>query len=156
MLPGEGRDPHLEGDVRGRHPLRGSMEGIRAHRHQCGCIRLPEPEELADLDRYLDVSKAEFLFAKAVILVEGVADAYVLRSVAERLGSRSSFPRPRSDVEQVGVLPRRVESVFHAAGSDGAKTCQQLTPLFGRRSGGNGFVVLADPLRCRIPFFTSE
>ena len=44
------------------------------------------PEELADLDRYLDTSRAEFLFAKAVVLVEGVADVYVVRSLAERLG----------------------------------------------------------------------
>ncbi|WP_162253999.1 ATP-dependent nuclease [Janibacter sp. Soil728] len=44
------------------------------------------PEELADLDRYLDTSRAEFLFAKAVILVEGIADVYVVRSLAERLG----------------------------------------------------------------------
>lgn len=44
------------------------------------------PEEIADLDRYLDTSRAEFLFAKAVVLVEGIADVYVLRSLAERLG----------------------------------------------------------------------
>ncbi|MCV7584091.1 AAA family ATPase [Micrococcus luteus] len=44
------------------------------------------PVELADLDRYLDTSRAEFLFAKAVVLVEGVADVYVVRSLAERLG----------------------------------------------------------------------
>lgn len=44
------------------------------------------PEDLSDLDRYLDISRAEFLFAKAVVLVEGIADVYVLRSVAERLG----------------------------------------------------------------------
>lgn len=44
------------------------------------------PEELADLDRYLDASRAEFLFAKAVMLVEGIADVYVVRSIAERLG----------------------------------------------------------------------
>lgn len=44
------------------------------------------PVELADLDRYLDTSRAEFLFAKAVVLVEGIADVYVMRSLAERLG----------------------------------------------------------------------
>lgn len=44
------------------------------------------PEETADLDRYLDTSRAEFLFAKAVVLVEGIADVYILRSIAERLG----------------------------------------------------------------------
>ena len=42
--------------------------------------------ELADLDRYLDTSRAELLFAKAVVLVEGIADVYVMRSLAERLG----------------------------------------------------------------------
>ncbi|WP_182524288.1 ATP-dependent nuclease [Nocardioides dongkuii] len=44
------------------------------------------PEELADLDRYLDTSRADFLFAKAVVLVEGIADVYIVRSLAERLG----------------------------------------------------------------------
>lgn len=44
------------------------------------------PVELADLDRYLDTSRAELLFAKAVVLVEGIADVYVMRSLAERLG----------------------------------------------------------------------
>jgi putative ATP-dependent endonuclease of OLD family len=43
-------------------------------------------QELADLDRYVDVSRAEFLFAKAVILVEGIADVYVLRALANRVG----------------------------------------------------------------------
>lgn len=43
-------------------------------------------DELSDLDRYLDISRAEFLFAKAVVLVEGVADVYILRSIAQRLG----------------------------------------------------------------------
>jgi putative ATP-dependent endonuclease of OLD family len=42
--------------------------------------------ELSDLDRYLDISRAEFLFAKAVVFVEGIADEYVFRGVAERLG----------------------------------------------------------------------
>lgn len=42
--------------------------------------------ELTDLDRYLDTSRAELLFAKAVVLVEGIADVYVMRSLAERLG----------------------------------------------------------------------
>ncbi|MHC2800049.1 ATP-dependent nuclease [Corynebacterium hesseae] len=44
------------------------------------------PVELADLDRYLNTSRAELLFAKAVVLVEGIADVYVMRSLAERLG----------------------------------------------------------------------
>lgn len=37
----------------------------------------------ADVERYLDVSRAEVLFASAVILVEGVSEVYLLAAVAE-------------------------------------------------------------------------
>ncbi|MEU8892910.1 AAA family ATPase [Streptomyces sp. NPDC048442] len=43
-------------------------------------------EEEADLERYLDVSRAEILFASAVVLVEGLAEMYVLPALAEAAG----------------------------------------------------------------------
>ncbi|GAA2381237.1 ATP-dependent nuclease [Streptomyces carpaticus] len=43
-------------------------------------------EEAADLERYLDVSRAEVLFASAVVLVEGLAELYILPALAEAAG----------------------------------------------------------------------
>ncbi|WP_420112067.1 ATP-dependent nuclease [Pseudactinotalea sp.] len=42
--------------------------------------------EAADLERYLDVSRAEVLFASAVVLVEGLAELYILPALAEAAG----------------------------------------------------------------------
>lgn len=39
-----------------------------------------------DLERYLDVSRAELLFASVVILVEGLAEAYLVPALAEAAG----------------------------------------------------------------------
>ncbi|MFD6967401.1 ATP-dependent endonuclease [Streptomyces sp. NPDC059949] len=43
-------------------------------------------EEAADLERYLDISRAEILFASAVVLVEGLAELYILPALAEAAG----------------------------------------------------------------------
>ncbi|MCX4735083.1 ATP-dependent endonuclease [Streptomyces sp. NBC_01363] len=43
-------------------------------------------DEAADLERYIDVSRAEVLFASAVILVEGLAELYVLPALAAAAG----------------------------------------------------------------------
>ncbi|WAU78305.1 AAA family ATPase (plasmid) [Streptomyces sp. Qhu-G9] len=40
-------------------------------------------EEAADLERYLDISRAEILFASAVVLVEGLAELYILPALAQ-------------------------------------------------------------------------
>lgn len=45
-----------------------------------------EERTLRDLERYLDVSRAEILFARAVLFVEGIAETYVMRAVAELFG----------------------------------------------------------------------
>ena len=42
--------------------------------------------EIADLERYLDATKAEVLFARGVILVEGLAELFLIPAVAENLG----------------------------------------------------------------------
>ncbi|MFF2864703.1 ATP-dependent endonuclease [Streptomyces rubiginosohelvolus] len=48
---------------------------------------LPVTDEQAqDLERYIDISRAEVLFASAVILVEGLAELYVLPAVAAAAG----------------------------------------------------------------------
>ncbi|MFF7127216.1 AAA family ATPase [Streptomyces sp. NPDC008240] len=43
-------------------------------------------DEAADLERYIDISRAEVLFASAVILVEGLAELYVLPALAAAAG----------------------------------------------------------------------
>lgn len=42
--------------------------------------------EKQDLERYLDVSRGEILFAKGVILVEGEAEQFLIPALAKRLG----------------------------------------------------------------------
>ncbi|MFJ2115556.1 ATP-dependent nuclease [Streptomyces sp. NPDC087850] len=44
------------------------------------------PEVTLDLERYLNVTRAEVLFAREVIFVEGTADAYLLPALAEAAG----------------------------------------------------------------------
>ncbi|MFG6294154.1 ATP-dependent nuclease [Streptomyces rochei] len=43
-------------------------------------------DEATDLERYIDISRAEVLFASAVILVEGLAELYVLPALAAAAG----------------------------------------------------------------------
>ncbi|MEV0434893.1 AAA family ATPase [Nocardia sp. NPDC050413] len=43
-------------------------------------------DEAADLERYIDVSRAEVLFASSVILVEGLAELYILPALAAAAG----------------------------------------------------------------------
>lgn len=45
-----------------------------------------EDREIADLERYIDVSRAEFLFARGVILVEGDAEKFLLPVLAKQQG----------------------------------------------------------------------
>jgi putative ATP-dependent endonuclease of the OLD family len=59
--------------------LRRTEEGTVGHTTSS----LPVTEQQAeDLERYIDVSRAEALFATAVILVEGIAELYLLPSLA--------------------------------------------------------------------------
>ena len=44
-------------------------------------------EELNDLSRYLDVTKAEMLFARGIILVEGDAEKFLFPTFAEAIGT---------------------------------------------------------------------
>ena len=55
--------------------------------------------DLAHLHRFLDVTKAALLFARAVVLVEGVAEQLLLPVMARRLGR----PLPRSGVSVINI-----------------------------------------------------
>lgn len=42
-----------------------------------------DEDEIDDIQRYLDVTKAELVFSSCVILVEGIADVYILTEFAK-------------------------------------------------------------------------
>ena len=42
--------------------------------------------EIADIERYLDATRAEILFARGVILVEGATELFLIPAVAENMG----------------------------------------------------------------------
>ena len=43
-------------------------------------------QEIADLERYLDATRAELLFAKAIVFVEGAAELFLIPAYADALG----------------------------------------------------------------------
>ncbi|MFE4492465.1 ATP-dependent endonuclease [Streptomyces niveus] len=47
---------------------------------------LLDERERKDLERYLNVSRAEILFAQGIVLVEGIADAYLVPALAKAAG----------------------------------------------------------------------
>jgi len=51
--------------------------------------------ETADISRYLDVSRAELVFARYVVLVEGIAEGFLLPAIAQAAGF---------DLDEYGVL----------------------------------------------------
>lgn len=53
-----------------------------------------EPQQVADLERYLDVTRGEMLFGRAVILVEGDAELYLVPVLAKLAAV---------DLEQLGI-----------------------------------------------------
>lgn len=69
--------------------------------------------ETADISRYLDVSRAELLFARYVLLVEGTAETYLLPALAEAAGF---------DLDEFGVV------VVNVAGTDFAPYLRLLGP----------------------------
>ena len=54
--------------------------------HSTASIELTD-DEVDDLSRYLDVTRAEMLFARGVILVEGDAERFLVPVFAEKLGT---------------------------------------------------------------------
>ena len=45
-----------------------------------------DANDIADLERYIDVTRGEILFARGVILVEGDAEAYLIPALASKIG----------------------------------------------------------------------
>ena len=61
---------------------------------------LLNPEQTADLERYLNVTRAEMLFARHILLVEGAAETYVLPALANAAGF---------DLDGYGIVVASVE-----------------------------------------------
>lgn len=82
-------------------------------------------EQTADLQRYLNVTRAEILFARYVILVEGAAEGYLVPALAEAAGF---------DLDGYGIVMAAVD------GTDFAPYAE----LLGPRALDRPFVVLTD------------
>lgn len=54
-----------------------------------------DPLDRADIERYLDVSRGEILFARGVLLVEGDAEVYMVPTLARLMGK---------DLDQLGIV----------------------------------------------------
>ncbi|MFF5512102.1 ATP-dependent endonuclease [[Kitasatospora] papulosa] len=63
---------------------------------------LLEERERKDLERYLNVSRAEILFARGIVLVEGIAEAYVVPALAKAAGL---------DLDAYGIVVASVEGI---------------------------------------------
>ncbi len=122
-----------------------------------------EPKQLAYLQRFLDVTKAALFFARAVILVEGVAEQLLVPVLAERLGrplatngvaviniGGVAFP-PFTDLFGEDKLPYRLAVISDGdaqpseeemEGADAALSPRAV--LLQARAGENVHVALAD------------
>lgn len=60
--------------------------------------------ELKNMQRYLDVNRSEMLFAKGVILVEGIAEEYIIPMFAKQLFGK--------DLDQLGISVCSVNGIY--------------------------------------------
>jgi putative ATP-dependent endonuclease of OLD family len=121
-----------------------------------------EDKQLAYLRRFLDVTKASLFFARAVILVEGVAEQLLVPVIAERLGrplapngvaviniGGVAFP-PFTDLFGESKLPYRLAVISDADGEPdagelegGAASLSPRAAGLQERAGANVLVRLA-------------
>lgn len=122
-----------------------------------------DPKQLAYLRRFLDVTKASLFFARAVILVEGVAEQLLVPVIAERIGrplalngvaviniGGVAFP-PFTDLFGSDGLPYRLAAISDGDGQPSAEELEgealELSPraaALKERAGDNVLVCLAD------------
>lgn len=67
------------------------------------------PSNRRKVDRYLNATRAAMLFARQVVLVEGIAEVMLLRTLAEHV----VFPKAK-DTDKDGLLNRRLREQFRA------------------------------------------
>lgn len=139
----------------------------RPHDQAKPVARLPkdfdlEAKQLAYLRRFLDVTKASLFFARAVILVEGVAEQLLVPVIAERMGrplasngvaviniGGVAFP-PFTDLFGADKLPYRLSVISDSDGQPDADELdgedEALSPraaALAERAGDNVVVSLA-------------
>jgi putative ATP-dependent endonuclease of OLD family len=70
--------------------LRSTGKGTKRRGQICSTLKLGlEEQDVADVERYLDVTRAEMLFAKGIIFVEGIAEEFLVPAfAASELGRR--------------------------------------------------------------------
>ena len=122
-----------------------------------------EVKQLAYLRRFLDVTKASLFFARAVVLVEGVAEQLLVPVIAERMGrplapngvaviniGGVAFP-PFTDLFGPDKLPYRLAVVSDSDGQPSQEElegeAEALSPraaALQARAGDNVFVALAE------------
>jgi putative ATP-dependent endonuclease of OLD family len=122
-----------------------------------------DPKQLAYLRRFLDVTKASLFFARAVILVEGVAEQLLVPVIAERIGrplapngvtviniGGVAFP-PFTDLFGSDGLPYRLAAISDGDGQPSADELEgealELSPraaALKERASDNVLVCLAD------------
>ncbi|HEY2141087.1 MAG TPA: AAA family ATPase [Solirubrobacteraceae bacterium] len=122
-----------------------------------------DPKQLAYLRRFLDVTKASLFFARAVILVEGVAEQLLVPVIAERMGrplapngvaviniGGVAFP-PFTDLFGSDGLPYRLAAISDGDGQPSAEELEgealELSPraaALKERAGDNVLVCLAN------------
>lgn len=61
-----------------------------------------DPAEAADLERYIDATRGEMLFAKGVILVEGFAEKLLIPLLAQKVGV---------DLDELGIVVCAIDGV---------------------------------------------
>jgi putative ATP-dependent endonuclease of the OLD family len=122
-----------------------------------------DAKQLAYLRRFLDVTKASLFFARAVILVEGVAEQLLVPVIAERIGrplapngvaviniGGVAFP-PFTDLFGPDRLPYRLAAISDSDGQPSAEELDGEAPALSpraaalkERAGANVLVCLAD------------
>lgn len=68
------------------------------------------PADRRKIDRYLDVTRASLLFARQIVLVEGIAEGILLRTLAERC----VYPHVADSEAPAGVRNKRCREQFRA------------------------------------------
>lgn len=121
-----------------------------------------DPKQLAYLRRFLDVTKASLFFARAVILVEGVAEQLLVPVIAERVGrplapngvavinvGGVAFP-PFTDLFGPDKLPYRLAVISDGDGQPDPDELEDTPPSLSpraaslqERAGDNVLVTLA-------------
>ena len=104
--------------------LRKAEDGLSTEASSTAEVELDE-KDVADLERYLDVTRGEIVFSRAVLLVEGAAECFVVPILAKLIGH---------DLDELGI------SVCSVSGTNFAPYIK----LIGNGGLGIPFAVITD------------